>query len=327
MTFAQQAATLTSPSAAARTAAAAQRVLPEGGPPTRGGVLAVFSMIRYRFFLYAGLLPYLLGAAWAYSMEGAFLRDRFWFGLLGIFLSVCGVEAFNEYYDARMGTDRVFNPSDDEQIPEWMWGFGVACFGLALACGLKLAWDAGWPILVYTALGGMAAIFYVGPPIRWVYRGLGEAMIGLSYGPWMTLGSVHLHTGSSSFSWGALAASLVPAFLITALAVVNAIPDFYQDRLVGKRNLVVRLGRRGGAFLYIALASTALWVLAAGARCGLFPQLAWLAAAAGAPLVYRSAQTGLVHYDEPRRFIPAVKWMVLAYVAVTGVFTVALALK
>ena len=32
----------------------------------------IFSVVRYRFFLYAGLLPYLLGAAWAYVMESAF---------------------------------------------------------------------------------------------------------------------------------------------------------------------------------------------------------------------------------------------------------------
>ncbi|MBI4425024.1 MAG: prenyltransferase [Elusimicrobia bacterium] len=298
--------------------------LPAGGPPRDGGIMAVFGMIRYRFFLYAGLLPYLLGGAWAYAMEGAFDPARFWLGLLGIFFSVCGVEAFNEYYDARMGTDRVFNPSDDEVIGEWMRTFGVVSFGLALACGLALAWDVGWPILVYTGLGGLAAIFYVGPPIRWVYRGLGETMIGLSYGPWMTLGSVHLHTGA--FSWGALAASLVPGLLIASLAVVNAIPDYYQDRLVGKRNLVVRLGRRGGAFLYIGLAASGLAALALGAAFGVFPKLSLLAAAAGAPLVCLSAKSGLAHYEEPRRFVPAVKWVVLAYVAATGVFTLALAL-
>ena len=301
-------------------------------PPTAGegrgegsSILAVFSLIRYRFFLYAGLLPYLLGAAWARSMEGAFLPGRFWLGLVGIFLSVCGVEAFNEYYDARMGTDRVFNPSDDETIPEWMWAFGVTAFALAAACGVTLAWEAGWPILIYAALGGLAAAFYVGPPIRWVYRGLGETMIGLSYGPWMTLGSVQLHTGR--FSPGALAASLVPGLLITSLAVVNAIPDFHQDRLVGKRNLVVRLGRRGGAFLYLGLAAAGLLVLLGGAAAGVFPRGALLAAAAAAPLLVLSGRTGLVHYDEPRRFIPAVKWVVLSYVAATGAFILALLLR
>ena len=62
----------------------------------------VFSLIRYRFFLFAGLLPYLLGAAWAWAIGGAFEPAIFWYGLGGVALSVIGVEAFNEYFDARM---------------------------------------------------------------------------------------------------------------------------------------------------------------------------------------------------------------------------------
>ena len=75
------------------------------------GCSRVCSLVRYRFFLYAGLLPYLLGAAWAYAMAGAFDAAVFWSGLGGVVLAVIGVEAFNEYFDSRMGTDRVFNPA------------------------------------------------------------------------------------------------------------------------------------------------------------------------------------------------------------------------
>jgi len=286
--------------------------------------MGVFSLIRYRFFLYAGLLPYLLGAAWAYGMEHTFNGERFGIGLLGIFFSVCGVEAFNEYFDAKMGTDRVFNPND-EDIPEWMLYFGWTAFGLATLCGLWLAKEGGWPVILYMALGGQAAAFYVGPPVRWVYRGLGETMIALSYGPWMTLGSLTLHTGR--FSWGALAASLVPALLIGSLAIVNAIPDFYQDRLVGKRNLVVRFGRRNGVFIYLTASSLALAILAAGAATGIFPRLALLAAVASAPLLWKSGRAALVSYEEPRQFIPAVRAIVLCYVAATSLFTLSLFLR
>lgn len=288
-------------------------------------VLKVASLVRYRFFLYAGLLPYLLGAAWAYGMEGTFDARVFWLGFLGIFLSVVGVESFNEYFDARMGTDRVFNPSDDEYIPEWMFWLGVAAFALAASIGFTLAWSGGWPVVMYTLLGGAAAVWYVGPPVRWVYRGLGETVIGLSYGPWMTLGSLYLHTHRHSNS--ALLASLVPGLLITALAVVNNIPDYHQDRLVGKRNLVVRLGRRGGMLLYLALAAAGLLVVVGGALAGVFPKASLLAAAAGLPLLAASGRHAWTTYDTPRRFIPAVKNIVLCYAVATTVFTLTLALR
>src|ERR1700759_1701824 len=171
-------------------------------------LLLVLSLVRYRFFLYAGLLPYLLGAAWAYSIEGVFNAAVFWSGLAGVVLAVVGVEAFNEYFDAQMGTDRVFNPEDLPPMTATVFWIGVAAFAGALAVGIHLTVRGGWPILAFALLGGAAAIFYEAPPIRWSYRGLGEAVIALAYGPWMVMGSVYLHTGT--LPSGALLASCVP---------------------------------------------------------------------------------------------------------------------
>lgn len=137
-------------------------------PAEQTFVMKVASVVRYRFFLYAGLLPYLLGAGWAYGVEKTFRPGVFWLGLGGIFLSVVGVESFNEYFDAKMGTDRVFNPDAEEYIPEWMFSLGVAAFALAASIGFYLAWEGGWPVVLYTLLGGAAAVWYVGPPVRWV---------------------------------------------------------------------------------------------------------------------------------------------------------------
>src|SRR5262249_60880881 len=61
----------------------------------------VVSLVRYRFFLFAGLLPYLLGAAWAWAIAGSFDAALFWGGLGGVVLAVIGVECFNEFFDAQ----------------------------------------------------------------------------------------------------------------------------------------------------------------------------------------------------------------------------------
>ena len=246
----------------------------------------VLTLVRYRFFLFAGLLPYLLGAAWAYGVAGVFDAAMFWSGLGGVVFAVIGVEAYNEYFDARMGTDRVFNPQDVPPVTDAVFWIGTAAFAAALAVGVYLTARVGWPILAFALLGGAAAIFYEAPPIRWSYRGLGEAVIALAYGPWMVLGSLYLH--SREISWSALLASLVPGLLIMALAVVNAIPDFHQDRLVGKRNLVVRLGRERAVWLYLALAASGLLVVAVGVALGAFPA-ACLAALLALPLLSPAA--------------------------------------
>jgi 1,4-dihydroxy-2-naphthoate polyprenyltransferase len=280
-------------------------------------LLLVCSRVRYRFFLYAGLLPYLLGAAWAYAVAGAFDASVFWSGLGGVVLAVVGVEAFNEYFDSRVGTDRVFEVEDSPPMSDGVLWLGIAAFAGALAFGVYLAVQGGWPILAFATLGGLAAIFYVAPPIRWAYRGLGETVIALSYGPWMVLGSLYLHT--RELSWGALWASLVPGFLIMALAVVNAIPDFHQDRLVGKRNLVVRLGRRRAVWLYTTLAAAGLLAAVAGVVAGLFPP-ACLAALAAAPLLVASARSAIRTYETPRQFVPAIRSIVACYMAAVTLF-------
>ncbi|HMJ49015.1 MAG TPA: hypothetical protein VK440_00375, partial [Burkholderiales bacterium] len=106
-------------------------------------LIRLFSIIRYRFFLYAGLLPYLLGAAWAYRTAHAFDLPVFWSGLGGVVLAVIGVEAFNEYFDSRMGTDRVFNPEELPPMSGWVFWLGVAAFAGALAGGVYLTVRGG----------------------------------------------------------------------------------------------------------------------------------------------------------------------------------------
>lgn len=278
----------------------------------------VLFLVRYRFFLFAGLLPYLLGAAWAHAVDHAFSAAMFWSGLAGVILAVIGVEAYNEYFDARMGTDRVFNPRDLPAITPTVLWIGTAAFAAALAVGIYLTINLGWPILVFALLGGAAAIFYEAPPIRWSYRGLGETVIGLAYGPWMVLGSLYLHT--REVSWGAVMASLVPGLLIMALAVVNAIPDFHQDRLVGKRNLVVRLGRQRAVWLYMALAAGGLLVVPIGAALGILAT-ASLAALLALPLLVASGRHAARTYMTPKQFLPAMRHMVICYVVAVTLLT------
>jgi len=284
-------------------------------------LLAVCSMVRYRFFLYAGLLPYLLGAAWAYAIAGAFDAPAFWSGLAGVVLAVIGVEAFNEYFDARMGTDRVFNPADLPPISVAIFWIGVIAFAGALAVGVYLTLRGGPWILAFALLGGLAAIFYEAPPIRWSYRGLGELVIALAYGPWLVLGSFYLHV--QALSWDAFFASLVPGFLIMALAVVNAIPDFHQDRLVGKRNLVVRLGRRRAVWLYLALAGASLLTVLGGVIAGVFPRPCGFALL-GVVLLVVSARRAFPTFEQPRQFVAAVRAIVACYVVTVGLFVAGL---
>ncbi len=298
-----------------------------GPTRTRGAAGAlgrVLGLVRYRFFLFAGLLPYALGAAWAFGRLGHFDGWAFLAGLAGVALAVVGVESFNEYFDARMGTDRVFNPEELAPVPDWVVWLGAGAFAGALLIAIALSLRTGWPVVAFAVLGGAAAIFYEAPPIRWVYRGLGEAAIAVSYGPAMVLGSLYLQTRTVSL--GAFWASLVPGLLIMALAVANAIPDFHQDRLVGKRNLVVRLGRGRGVVLYLTLGGAAVGLAMVGVLLGAFPA-ACLSTLLALPLLILSALRARETFESARLFRPAIRALLACYVAGVSLFTLGIALK
>lgn len=291
-------------------------------------LLGAIRAVRYRFFLFAGLMPYVVGAAWArWHAQDSSSGDTaaFWLGLAGVGCTVVGVEAFNEYFDSRLGTDRVFNPTDDEPVSVRVFWLGVAAFGAALVVGVALVLRVGAAIVPSVVIGALAAAFYVGPPLRLVYRGLGEVSIALAYGPAMVLGGAALQ-GANLLSDGVhlLPLSLVPGFLIMALAVSNAVPDYVQDRLVGKRNLVVRIGPRRGVLLAGALASTGALLLIGCALLGVAPPAAALGAVIACALVARAVRRALPVCERPRKLATATRLFVLAYLLAVGGLLVSL---
>ncbi len=157
--------------------------------------------------------------------------------------------------------------------PRAVAGAVLACFTSALGLGLVVILEHGaWWLLGLGALGGLAAALYSSPPARLVSRGVGELFIGVCYG-WLTLVS-----GYGSASGGLLPRSvwlsLAPGLTVTAIILLNEFPDFAADRGGGKRNLLQRVGRPAGAWIYAGLqlgaaaALVGLWALGEPGRWG-----------------------------------------------------------
>lgn len=274
----------------------------------------IIALIRYRFFLFAGIFPYLLGQVMAFGLNRSFHWQYFWWGFAGIFLVLIGVELFNEYFDAKSGGDRVFE-LEPPKIPEHFFILGIIVFLLAFLIGLYLSFKIGWPIVIFAALGFLGAYFYVGPPLRWAYRGLGELVIAGCYGPLMLLGSYYLQTARIEFVpfW----ASLVCAFLIFSLAISNEIPDYIQDKLVGKKNIVVRLGKQKALKILKLSLIAAFVVLGFGIYWKMFSVYGILAIMM-LPLVLNKISLAQADLDNPRSFYPAIKMIIVTYLIVVS---------
>lgn len=65
----------------------------------------------------------------------------------------------------------------------------IAVFGgLAIACGLAIVLFRGWTPIIIALAGAFLGYFYSAPPLKLAYRGLGELVTGIIFGPLLMTG-------------------------------------------------------------------------------------------------------------------------------------------
>ena len=108
---------------------------------------------------------------------------------------------------------------------------------------------------------------YTAPPLKFVYRGLGEIAVAIGFGPLMLLGAYVVQTGGA-LAWEPFVASIPIALLVALILYVNEIPDRRGDARVGKRTLPVRFSETTVITGYNVAAAAAFVILVAGVVAG-----------------------------------------------------------
>ena len=114
------------------------------------------------------------------------------------------------------------------------------CFALAIGIFFLIYW--GWTVLIFIFLLGFLGIFYSAPPFRFSYRGLGEILIGLVFGPLLMSGLYFVSTGTVTPSVWFL--SFPIGLLVSNILFTHDIMDFEADKKSGKRTLCVIIGNQ-----------------------------------------------------------------------------------
>ena len=275
-----------------------------------GALKKFFKLLRYRFLLIAGLLPYCLGATISFYTHGQLSLSLFLTGLIALFFVLAGVEAFNEFFDWQLGTDRVFalNP---EPVTKKTLFFGLLSFFIAFLIAIFLTKKAGFTIIIFAFLGFFAAFCYLGPPLKFAYRGLGEVVIAISYGPLMMAGSYYLQ--SRRIDSSLLLLSLIPGIFLFLIAILNEVPDYFQDRLAGKRNICVRLGQKKVVRLYGLIMTIFYILMVVAILAGVFLKFTWFLFLC-IPLFLVSYSKGIKTYEDPYQFFSAIRYLIINYV-------------
>ena len=262
----------------------------------------------------ASFMPGILGGMIAWTIDGEFHAGYFLLVMLGLLLNHLALNMTDDYYDFRHLVD-VF--ADDKENP-FTGGSGTLSSGLiepetmrrvftvfyvvAIAIGLFLAVTRGAFVLFLLAFGFFCAFFYTAPPIKFGYRGVGEVTQLLCFGPGIGLGAYYVQ--AQRISWEAFWGTLPFGIMLFSMITINEIPDYFEDQKGGKRNLVVRLGREKGVWLFIVSLLSAYAAIVAGVVAGKIPVLG-LISLMTLPVAYKTISILRATYQEPVKLAPA----------------------
>jgi 1,4-dihydroxy-2-naphthoate octaprenyltransferase len=231
--------------------------------------LVTWLRVTRAHFLGASLFPYAAAVAIASTEVRELPWGRVVVGGLALALLHLGANLWNDFWDERLGADvRTHQPT------VWSGGSRPATRGLispgqalggslllllsASVPGLYLNWTSHGHVILWLGLLGLAlALAYSAPPVRLAWRGWGEVVVGVAFGPALMAGAHWLVAQSLSpaIGWAGVAVGLQTALVL----LVNEFPDRAADRQAGKHTLVVRLGPRAAGHLALLL-----WALAYG---------------------------------------------------------------
>jgi 1,4-dihydroxy-2-naphthoate octaprenyltransferase len=265
-------------------------------------------------FATASVMPVLLGTAIAWGTDGVFSPLYFILTLIAGVFAHLGTNIVNDYFDHRSGNDEVniefVRPFSGGSrmiqrnllTPRQVLDASLVFFVLASVIGLYLAYVRGLEIFCLGLIGIFSGFFYTAPPFNLAARGIGEFVVGINFGALMTLGAYFVQT--QRLSWEPVIASLPITLLIAAVLYINEYPDHDADKAVGKRHLVVRLGKRGALPGYIFLLAGTYVSVVVAVIAQVIP--IWtLIALLTIPLAVKAGRVALANYADTKALVPA----------------------
>lgn len=221
------------------------------------------------------ITPVIIGSTLAYSYitqhpESGLVFKIIPFVLCMLFAMFMQIDAnlINDYYDFVKGTDR-----EDRLGPERACAQGwVTLPAMRMAIGITtvLSCIAGLPLILYGVwwklilIGVACVIFCFLYTYGLSYIGMGDVLVLVFFGLVPVCVTFYLQTGTCDST--TILISLATGLVIDNLLMINNFRDYEQDKISGKRTLVVKLGKRTGGYLYliIGLAAYATCVVALG---------------------------------------------------------------
>lgn len=210
-------------------------------------------------FFVATLIPLFVG--WVLARDAGFQLVRFLLVVLASFMVHLATNLANDYFDYVEGTDSGESIGGSRVIQEGKLSpaslvraiVGLYVLACLVAFYLMTTLDLFviFPLVLFAFL---SSLFYVAPPVRYGYHGLGELFVGINMGPIMVVGTYWVMAGSPA--WKPFYVSIPIGLMVASILYYQSLPDMKTDLDAGKHTLALKLGKRGallGLVIFFAL--------------------------------------------------------------------------
>ncbi len=300
-------------------ASAAVEAVPKSAPAEPTQAKLWFHALRAPFLI-ASLIPATLGVVLAFVQAGTFDPGLAGLTLLGAACFQLATNMLNDNFDYRSGNDLAVdhqNPfagggrvlTTGRISPSAHLAVASAFLAVGTAVGIALVFavggtstSAGQLLLVIGVLGWGSTVFYVGPPLRLAHHGLGEIVVGASFGPLVVVGAYLVQ--ARAVSMGSVILSIAMGLLVCAVLWINEFPDVKADLSVGKRTVMARIGPARSIKVYEAMIAGAFGAVGFAAMFRLAPPTILLVLLA-APVAAKTLDAARANYKDPHALIPA----------------------
>jgi 1,4-dihydroxy-2-naphthoate polyprenyltransferase len=210
---------------------------------------------RLPFFV-ATFIPLFIGWSLAIRETGQIRPLRFILILIASLIVHLITNLANDYFDHLGGTDAGKSIGGSRVIqegkisPDVMWKVIVVLYTVAFVIAVVIVAGFGLYLLSFPILfAAVSSYFYVAPPIKYGYHGLGELFVGINMGPIMVAGTYWVIAGQPSFM--SLLVSVPVGLMVALILFYQSLPDMQTDLTANKLTLAVKLGKRNSLYVLI----------------------------------------------------------------------------
>jgi 1,4-dihydroxy-2-naphthoate octaprenyltransferase len=190
--------------------------------------------------------------------------------VIGVVLLHLGLNLLDDWFDYKVGSAEARSKVANEGFRGRMIKYPYLTSGeatqkellrvvliLLMAAGLMGAAVIavrGWDILWWMAAALVIGVSYSGGPLKLGFRGLGELVIFIMFGPLMMTGVYYAITGA--LDWKIVCLSIAAGLLVTNIVYSHSVLDAVPDKKMGKKTMAHLMGSGKGQIAFSAVLNT-----------------------------------------------------------------------